>query len=184
MIPELRILLDGLERVGASVASLTADTDGEQLAAQPAPGANSRAWLIWHLTRVMDHQGLSALAGLHAAGRTASVPEVPEQVWTAQGFAERFGLPYSPDASGYGQSAADVAAFPAVDPALLADYHRAVQEALAGWLAPLGEEDLDAVIDEAWDPPVTARARFVSVLDDAARHIGQAEYVTGLLQRG
>lgn len=181
MNPELRILLDGLERVGESVASLTADTDGEQLAAQPAPGANSRAWLIWHLTRVMDHQGLSVLTGLHAAGR---VGEVPEQVWTAQGFAERFGLPYSPEASGYGQSAADVAAFPSVDPALLADYHRAVQEALTAWLAPLGEDDLDAVIDEAWAPPVTARARLVSVLDDAARHIGQAEYVTGLLQRG
>jgi hypothetical protein len=37
------------------------------------------------------------------------------------------------------------------------------------------------VIDDRWDPPVTRGVRLVSVVDDDARHLGQAEYVRGLL---
>lgn len=174
MISETRLISDGLDRVRESVAALTDGTSAEDLVRQPAAGANSRSWLIWHLSRVIDHQGLSVLSALRG-------DDAPEQVWTAQGFAERLGLPYERDASGYGQSAQEVAAFPAIDPAELRAYHDAVQDAAHGWLDSLDAADLDTVIDAHWDPPVTARARLVSVLDDAARHIGQAEYVTGLL---
>ena len=43
--------------------------------------------------------------------------------------------------------------------------------------------DLDRVVDERWDPPVTLGVRLVSVLDDAARHVGQAQYLRGLVDR-
>jgi hypothetical protein len=43
----------------------------------------------------------------------------------------------------------------------------------------LTEADLDQVIDENWDPPVTRGVRLVSIIDDAAQHVGQAAYVAG-----
>ena len=42
-------------------------------------------------------------------------------------------------------------------------------------------DDLNRVVDEAWDPPVTMGVRLVSVYDDDAQHAGQAAYVRGLL---
>ena len=43
--------------------------------------------------------------------------------------------------------------------------------------------DLDVVVDERWDPPVTAAVRLVSVVNDITQHLGQAAYVAGLLKR-
>jgi Protein of unknown function (DUF664) len=42
---------------------------------------------------------------------------------------------------------------------------------------------LSRVVDVHWDPPVTASVRLVSIIDDAAQHLGQAAYVRGSLIR-
>jgi hypothetical protein len=47
----------------------------------------------------------------------------------------------------------------------------------------LTTERLGEVIDARWDPPVTVAVRIVSVLEDAAKHLGQAEYVRGMVER-
>jgi hypothetical protein len=44
-------------------------------------------------------------------------------------------------------------------------------------------EDLAQIVDRNWDPPVTASARLVSIIDDCAQHLGQAAYVLGIAQR-
>ncbi len=49
------------------------------------------------------------------------------------------------------------------------------------YVASLTAEDLDRVVDERWDPPVTLGVRLVSVVNDDAQHLGQAAYVRGLL---
>jgi hypothetical protein len=41
-------------------------------------------------------------------------------------------------------------------------------------------DDLTRIVDERWDPPVTASARLVSIVDDCAQHLGQAAYVQGI----
>lgn len=154
---------------GRVVESGTAVVDGlteEQLAARPAPEANSIAWLVWHLARVQDDH----VADM--AGR--------EQVWTAQRFAERFDLPFDEGATGYGQDAEAVGRVRA-SAELLAAYLRAVHEQTVAFLDTVTAEDLDRVVDEDWDPPVTLGARLVSVLDDDTQHVGQAAYVRGLL---
>jgi hypothetical protein len=51
----------------------------------------------------------------------------------------------------------------------------------AGFLRGLTDNDLDRVVDENWDPPVTLGVRLVSVLDDDLQHVGQAAYVRGFL---
>ena len=49
-------------------------------------------------------------------------------------------------------------------------------------LQSLTSADLDRIVDESWDPPVTLGVRLVSIADDGLQHIGQAAYVRGLLQ--
>ena len=83
--------------------------------------------------------------------------------------------------TGYGHDADDVAKVRFADLDVLAAYHRAVQERAATYLATV--TDLDRVVDDRWDPPVTLGVRLVSVLDDAARHVGQAQYLRGLVDR-
>jgi hypothetical protein len=103
-----------------------------------------------------------------------------DQVWTTRDWYDRFGQPFEPEATGYGQSSAAVASF-ATTAELLSGYARDVTAATRSYVATLGDDDLDLVVDDSWDPPVTASARLVSVIGDDLKHLGQAEYVAGLL---
>ncbi|PVG84530.1 hypothetical protein DDE18_02700 [Nocardioides gansuensis] len=162
------VLADALTRVREQVPAVVDGLDEDDLAWRPDPDANSIAWLVWHLTRVADDH-VAEVAGT-------------EQVWTSDGWYERFGLPFPAAAHGYGHSSAEVAAV-RVPSDLLAGYHHAVAEAVLAYVGTLTPSDLDRVVDERWDPPVTLGVRLVSVVNDATQHIGQAAYVRGLLER-
>lgn len=168
-VESLRALLsDAFDRVAEQVAVLTEDLAVEEAVWRPDPEANSIAWLIWHLTRVQDDH-VAALAGT-------------EQVWTSQGFYERFALPFGPEVHGYGHSSEEVAQV-RTPPEQLAEYHAAVREATGRYLAVLTPAELERVVDTAWEPPVTAAVRLVSVVDECAAHAGQAAYVKGMARR-
>src|SRR5207342_3732009 len=111
----------------------------DDLAHRPPPGGNSIGWLVWHLARIQDDH-VADVAGL-------------DQVWTAQGHADLFGLPFEPSATGYGQSSEDVDAV-RVTADLLITYVAAVTAQTLGYLATIGADDLDRVVDKRWDPPV------------------------------
>jgi uncharacterized damage-inducible protein DinB len=147
------------------VAAVDGLTD-EQLALRIAPDANSIAWLIWHTARVQDAQVA------HAAGT--------EEVWSSQGWVERFALDIDPADHGYGHTSEQVGKVRA-SAELLAGYLRASHEATVAYLRTVTEDDLDEVIDRSWDPPVTRGVRLVSIVDDDAQHVGQAAYLRGLL---
>jgi hypothetical protein len=160
------LLIDGFERVRTVVHSAIDGLTIGQLGYRPRPDANPIGWLVWHLSRVADDH--LADAGGH------------KQVWTSQGWHERFGLPFAAEATGYGQSAAEVAQV-RVTAADLADYQDAVFARTLGYLTGLTDADLDRVVDERWDPPVTLGVRLISVLSDDLQHAGQAGYLRGLL---
>jgi hypothetical protein len=160
------LLTDAFERIVEEGRAVVDGLDDDQLAHRPGPDANPIAWLVWHLARVQDDH-VADVAGL-------------EQVWTAQGYAERFGLPFATGDIGYGQTSEQVGQVRA-DGELLAAYLSSVHAQTTAVLAGLGEGDLDRVVDTRWDPPVTLGARLVSVLNDDAQHLGQAAYVRGLL---
>ncbi|WP_134773076.1 mycothiol transferase [Ornithinimicrobium flavum] len=164
------VLLDGFQRIEEGVRNVLEGLHADDLVWRPGPGANPVGWLLWHLSRQQDAQ-LAAIAG-------------EEEVWLAGGWRERFDLPYGPDAHGYGQAVDEVGRFTIEDPSLLTGYAAAVRDLTARLLASLGEEDYARVVDDSWDPPVTAAVRIYSVLEDAAKHLGQAEYVKGLLLAG
>ena len=64
---------------------------------------------------------------------------------------------------------------------LLVGYHEAVFGHTVKYVQGLAEADLDRVVDEHWDPPVTLGVRLVSVVSDDLQHGGQAAYVRGML---
>ena len=160
------LLQDHFARIVESADVVLDGLTEEQLAHRPTPDANSIGWLLWHLARVQDDH-VSAAAGV-------------EEVHSAQGFVGRFALPFDPHDIGYGHSSEDVARV-RVGATVLADYLHAVHEQTNRYLATLTPADLDRVVDEHWDPPVTLGTRLVSVVNDDTQHVGQAAYVRGLL---
>ncbi len=162
------VLTDAFERIKEVVHEAVDGSADDDLVYRADPGANSIAWLIWHLTRVQDDH-LADVAGT-------------EQVWTAQGWYDRFGLPIDKSATGYGDGAADVAVIRA--PAeLLTGYFDAVHEQTLRFVRTLGDGDLDRVVDPRWDPPVTLGVRLVSVISDDLQHAGQAAFMRGVVER-
>ena len=161
------LLADGFSRVHGVVHEVVDGLSADQLAYRPQPTANSIGWLIWHLTRVQDDH-VSDVAGT-------------EQAWLADGWADRFGLPFDDGATGWSHAAEEVGAFRVADGGLLTGYHDAVYARTLGFVGTLTERDLDRIVDTRWDPPVTLGVRLVSVIDDDAQHAGQAAYLRGLI---
>jgi uncharacterized damage-inducible protein DinB len=162
------LVTDGFARIQQVVHGAVRGLTEEQLAERLDDGANSIAWLVWHLTRVQDDH-------------LADLEDAP-QVWTEQGWHKRFGLALDPADTGYGHGPEDVAAVRA-SAELLTGYHDAVHDQTVAWVAGLREDQLDRIVDERWDPPVTLGVRLVSVLSDDLQHAGQAAFVRGILQR-
>jgi uncharacterized damage-inducible protein DinB len=163
------LLIDAFTRVRETVHRAVDGLTPDELAYRPDGESNSIAWLVWHLTRIQDDH-IAEVAGI-------------EQIWTAQGRADRFALPFPAAATGYGHRSEDVAAVRVNSADLLVGYHDAVCEQTTRYVATLTADDLDRVVDAAWDPPVTLGVRLVSVINDDLQHAGQAAYVRGLLER-
>jgi hypothetical protein len=153
------------EEVHATVEGLPPELLNERV----DPDANSVSWLVWHLTRVQDDHVAEV------AGR--------EQTWTADGWADRFALPFAASEIGYGHSSKQVGQVRVDSGDLLLGYYDAVHEQTRQFLAGLGAADLDRVVDENWTPAVTLGVRLVSVVSDDLQHVGQAAYVRGMLER-
>ncbi|WP_420037436.1 mycothiol transferase [Streptomyces sp. cg28] len=161
------VLIEGYNRIKEEVHAVVEGLSPEQLQARPGDGANSITWLIWHLTRVQDD---------HVADAAGT-----DQVWLADGWAERFDLPLAKTDTGYGHTAKEVGQVRVASGDLLLDYYDAVHEKTLSHLSGLTPADLDRIVDERWDPPVTLGVRLVSVLSDDLQHVGQAAYARGLL---
>lgn len=159
------LLRDSFTRLIEHVDAIADELSDEVALYRPAPTANTIAWLLWHSARVQDAQ-LCEVAGV-------------EEVWTRDGWVDRFGLDLPRDDTGYGHGADDVAKVRA-SADLLAGYYHAVHKVTLEYIASVTAEDLSRIVDERWDPPVTASARLVSIVDDCAQHLGQAAYVQGI----
>ncbi|WP_148302309.1 mycothiol transferase [Tomitella biformata] len=162
------LLVDSFNRIRKQVVDLTTGLTLDVAEYRPDADANSIAWLLWHLSRIQDDH-LAGAAGIR-------------QVWSEEGWHRRFGLPFDVFATGYGQSSHEVGLV-RVSGEQLDGYHADVHDATMRYLARVDDEELARVVDDSWDPPVTAAVRLVSVIGDCNQHLGQAAYIRGLVQR-
>ena len=159
------ILRGSFTRLIEHVDRITEDLADEVSFYRPTADANSIAWLIWHSARVQDAQ-VAHIAGI-------------EQVWFSAGWVDRFALDLPRDSHGYGHTAEEVGKVRA--PAdLLAGYYHAVHTMTLEYIAGVTDAELARIVDENWEPPVTASVRLVSIIDDCAQHLGQAAYIEGI----
>ncbi len=163
------LLAEAFGRIQGLVHRVVGGLSPDELAARLDGAANSIGWLVWHLTRIQDDH-VAAVAGR-------------EQAWTAQGWVERFGLPFDPADHGYGHGPDEVAAVRVGSRELLTGYYDAVHAQTLDYVRTLTPPDLDRVVDRSWDPPVTLAVRLVSVLSDDLQHVGQAAFARGVLER-
>jgi hypothetical protein len=163
------LLIEAYRRVPELVRGACGGVDAAGLAYRPEPGANSIAWLVWHLTRIQDDH-VAEIAGT-------------DQVWADPVWAERTGIARNVSETGYGDTADDVAGVAPASADALIDYHSAVTERTLAYLSSIDAAELDRIIDRSYDPPVSVGVRLVSVLSDNLQHAGQARYLRGILER-
>ncbi len=160
------LLVDAFGRARDGVLRVVDGLSVDDLAWRADREANTIAWLVWHLTRIQDD---------HIADAAGT-----DQVWPQ--WADRFDLPFDTRETGYGATSDDVASV-RVSADLLSDYHESVHNATVKYVSSLHPADLDRIVDTRWDPPVTLGVRLVSVVNDNLEHLGQAEFVRGMLER-
>jgi uncharacterized damage-inducible protein DinB len=165
MSHEFDLLSDAFGRIRDSAANAVDGLTAEQLEFRPNGTGNSIAWLVWHLARVQDD---------HIADAAGT-----EQAWTGDGWCDRFALPFEAGETGYGMGSEQVAAVRGLPAEQLTGYLDAVHARTLAFLD--STPDLEVVVDENWNPPVTLAVRLVSILSDDLQHVGQAGYVRGLL---
>jgi hypothetical protein len=164
------LLTDHFERIHELYADVVDGLTPEQAHERPGSsstgdgGGNSITWLLWHAARIQDD---------HLAGLTGG-----EQAWAT--WRDRFGLPLDDWDHGYGHTSEQVDSVRVGDLSLLVDYQDAVHQQTLAYLGGLDDDELDRIVDENWDPPVTVGVRLVSVIGDMLQHLGQAAYVKGL----
>lgn len=163
------VLADAYERIRQTVHAAAEGLGAPALAFRPDAGANSVAWLVWHLTRIQDDH-VAEIAGR-------------DQTWLADGWHGWIGLPFDPSDTGFGHTAEQVSLVQPDSPDLLLAYHDAVIERTLAYVATIDGGELDRVIDASYDPPTTVGVRLVSVVSDNLQHAGQARYVRGMLDR-
>jgi hypothetical protein len=168
VVNSAEVLADAFARIRQSVHRVLDGLSGEQLCTR-VEGANSIAWLVWHLARIQDDH-------------VADAAEV-EQRWTTAGWYQRFGLPFDERATGYGHRDDEVDAVRVESPDLLRDYYDDVHRVTLDYVRGLRDVDLERVVDRSWDPPVTLGIRLISVINDDLQHVGQAALVRGMVTR-
>lgn len=160
------LLADAFTRLIEHVDELTDGLTDEASGYRPTAQANSIAWLLWHSARVQDAQ-------------VAQIAET-EQVWTRDGWVDRFALDLARNDTGYGHDAGQVAKVRA-SAQLLAGYYHGVHRLTLDYVGGVDAAELARIVDRHWDPPVTAAVRLVSIIDDCAQHLGQAAYLRGMM---
>ena len=159
-----------LQRNWDMVSTAVAGVDDAALARMPNDQSNSIAWLVWHMTRVVDRF-------IHGRFQDTG------QVWTAGGWHEKFGMDADPDEFGIGWSAEQVANWPCPPRDVLMGYYDAVNDAARDYINGLDADGL------ARQVPAAAPGATMSVADalgilvwDNIVHGGQVAYVRGYFE--
>ena len=133
----------------------------------PMNQCNSIAWILWHMSRVVD---------TFVNTRFRSEP----QLWIADGWYERFGMGDDPEDRGVGWTTERVSSWQAPDRSVLIGYYQAVRAASDRYLSSATDAELAEmkVISPVPEPRTVANA-LGQMVWDAVAHGGQIAYLRG-----
>ncbi len=155
-----------LQRNWDMVSTAVEGVDDATLASMPNEQSNSIAWLIWHMTRVVDRF-------IHSRFQDTA------QLWTGGGWHEKFGMEADPDEFGIGWSAEQVASWNCPDRDALMGYYGEVNAAACDYINGLDSDGLARQV-----PGTTmsvADALGILVWDNVV-HGGQIAYLRGYFE--
>ena len=117
------LLADAAQRSRDVFHDVLSQVTPEQANWRPTPNANSIAWLAWHTAREQDLQ-IAALAGT-------------SEVWTSQGWVDRFNLELPRNSMGYGHTPEEAARVHVTNLSLLLGYLDQATEATIAYVRSL-----------------------------------------------
>lgn len=163
-------LSTALERNWEMVDITLAGVDDTTMARRPTEQANSIAWILWHMNRVLDTFVHTRLQG-------------QPQIWIQEGWHAKFGMEPDPENRGVGWTAAQVGIWAAPAKDVQIGYYKAIKQAARLYLSTLSEADLAVrrVIPPVAEPRTVAAALGQVTWDNLA-HGGQITYLRGLFQ--
>ncbi len=160
-------IISALERNWEMIDKALEGLDDASLARQPSDQCNSIAWILWHMSRVVD------------TFMTTRFREKP-QLWISEGWHQRFGMADDPDDRGVGWTAAQVAGWSAPTRDAQLGYYGAVKAAAREFLSAVTPAELEKRIVF---PPVPEPRSVATALGhmtwDAVSHGGQIADLRG-----
>ncbi|MFC1905062.1 DinB family protein [Chloroflexota bacterium] len=165
-----QLVTDIFERISQELEYALDGLTVDDLNQQPCPGCNSIGWLTWHLTRSRD-RAISELLG-------------EEQLWLKDNWYARFSRTPDPKDTGAGHSLEDVATFSSPNNSILLEYHHAVLGQSKCYItSKLSETEMNREFDNPRRPDITnVRTRLMRTINDNMQHLGQINYVRGMLK--
>ena len=133
---------------------------------QPTMHTNHIAWLVWHMARVEDSWVSRLLGG------TA-------QVWTAEGWADRFHM--DPESTGSGHASEDVRAMPESPLSDLMAYFDAVRLVTCRYLDRATDNDLSQVYHHRGSDR-SGTWILGHILVEESQHTGQVAMIRGMMR--
>ena len=161
-------VLKVLDDINAELQLSLAGVELEQLMWRPSPHSNSMAWLVWHIARLQDARA-SSLSG-------------EEQLWVADGWHARFGLPPNPANHGRGHTDEEVDAVRPESVQAVSEYAKAAHESMRRQVELLGDVEATTAISGS-SGDATIGDLIFRVVHGGLAHVGQLMYVRGLAEK-
>lgn len=162
------MVIDGYSRIFELLDPALRGLSPNELDKQPTPDSNSLGWTVWHLARGQDAQ-VAYLAKT-------------EQLWIKDAWHKKFNRPADSEDTGFGDTIEQVAAFKSPSASVQLEYCRAVVAASTHYLKNVDSNEINRVLDEAYQPKPTVGVRIVSIMADSLIHAGEAAYIRGLIK--
>ena len=167
MVTATETMIAALEQNWEMVDAALDGIDDATLARQPNDQSNSAAWILWHMSRVVD-------TVIHT--RLRHMP----QLWLTGRWHQKFVMGDDQEDRGVGWTAAQVAAWVPPSRNIQMGYYQAVKTASRAFLSSLTLEDLERRLVA---PPVPEPRSVAAILGrmtwDNIAHGGQIAYLRG-----
>lgn len=158
-----RFIVDRLDASYLWIERLRDGITDEQFYYQPTADSNSIGWLVWHLSRWRD--------------RTSAIVSGETQVWTSEGWSQRFGIPE--ERTGLGDTPEQVAGF-RTDRDLVLSYADAAHRTIVDRVLKLTADQLEEPVKGLPGEPRPGWRVLAGVIGDSTEHVGQINYLRGM----